>query len=232
MGVSFISCMTGEVSNNESTVSAESPDSPNSTEQASFSETFDGPLKEGWEWLGGASGNWSVGGGKLSVRTSAAGIFRDDRRDRHVLLRELPRTSDSACVQVDVTSRPTALYENAGLIIYATDDDYAVLTKEAFPGQRQPPLILRAFSEIDQDIVDDQESTYSQSEEVQLRMEIATDEAVASFREMSSSDWQTLGTVSLPSAEQLLVGVQSGYGGEEASDWAEFDNFEIRSPCW
>jgi len=106
-----------------------------------FEDAFDGPaLDPAWTWLREpAPDAYTVEGGVLRMAIQAADLFVDSD-NAPVLLRDLPNGNWVVETQVRTTVPPEGCcfnYAQAGLVVYADDDNYLKLTIASIWNTRQ-----------------------------------------------------------------------------------------------
>ncbi len=189
-------------------------------------------LSDGWT-VGGREGHdWKMEDGRLALRTPAGGIF-GDHTDEEVgsAMLSLESVEQPFCVEVDVEVYPKHLYENAGLIFYGDRDNYTVVTVEYYAEYHDPPTIVRAFSEIEGELADDNVVGLAPLRPMRLRAVIDQSSVTGYYRVEGEEGWTKIGSSEPPAGGFHSMGVQVGYGGEEAGRWAFFDDFVVRQSC-
>ena len=193
-------------------------------------DDFDGGIADDWSWRGARSVAWRLSSGRLVIKTPPTGIFGDHVDDSSLVLRPLPVAAVPLCIEVDLFASPTALYENAGLMLLDDLDNYSVVTLEALPGQYDPPSVMRVFSEIEGEITDDNVVVVEPGVPVRLRMRVDRTRVAGFYRPLDSEGWREVGSSVRPVGADRIA-LQTGYGGPQSDRWAEFDNFEIDAAC-
>lgn len=203
---------------------------PPGVEPGSSVESFDDDIAGDWSWRGARSVAWRLSEGRLAIQTPPTGIFGDDVDDSSLVLRRQQVAAVPLCVEVDLFASPTALYENAGLMLLGDLDNYSVVTLEALPGQHDPPTVLRVFSEVEGEITDDNVVTVEPGVPVRLRMRVDRTKVAGFYRPLDSDEWRAVGSSVRPAGADRIA-LQTGYGGPGSDRWAEFDNFQIDANC-
>jgi len=78
-----------------------------------------------WSWIREDRSKWSLSRGNLCITTQAGSLYFDSNDTRNVLLRAAP--SGDFSIETHVYYAPTENFQKAGLVVYADDDNAAVL---------------------------------------------------------------------------------------------------------
>jgi hypothetical protein len=189
-----------------------------------FSETYTddfstATLASSWSWVRQDSTKWSLSQnpGKLRIVTQPGDLFGSQNNAKNLLLRDAPAGDWTATAKL--TFAPVADYQQAGLIVYGDDDNYAKL--------------MRAHSG-SQVVVGDKEvgGVYTQNLAgeaagiVYLRVTKAGSNYFLSYNLDGSPDWTPVATYTgLNLGSSLKIGLAS-FGGTQAI--ADFDWFDVR----
>jgi hypothetical protein len=128
-------------------------------------------------------------------------------------------------VEVEITLRPEGKYENAGIILYVDDDNYAVVNKE-FYADEEPSLRLQAVYESNGEARIPHDTAYDRARVI-LGMRIAESEVTGLYRSSTGEPWTVLGSVPRPVGGVPRIGIKTTYGVSGAERWAEFDSFRV-----
>lgn len=111
-----------------------------STPIDALSDSFSGDqLRDGWEWVRGERASYRLAGGVLSFDTQAADLF-EDSDNASVLTEPAPSGNYMAETRVRVSVPAEGCcfnYVQAGLVIYADDDNYVKLSSVSIWNTRQ-----------------------------------------------------------------------------------------------
>lgn len=190
-----------------------------------FEESFNGSLDGDWFWVRRALGGSRIEHGRLFLRTDPGGLFQEDNDGNNILLRALPRHLGPLLVEVELALRPEGKYENAGIILYVDDDNYAVVNKESYANE-EPTLRLQIVYESNGEAQIPNDAPYDRAHVV-LGMRISESEVTGLYRSSSGEPWTVLGSVPPPAGGVARIGVKTTYGVPGAERWAEFDSFRI-----
>ena len=190
-----------------------------------FEESFDESLDSDWFWVRGTSAAQRLEHGRIFLLTEPGGLFRDHNDGKNLLLRALPPSTEPLLVEVDLTLEPEGLYENAGIILYIDDDNYAVVNKESYP-DHEPSLRLQVAYESNGEPEVPHDTHYERSRVI-LGMRIGGSSITGLYRSSTSEPWTVLGSVPRPVGSTPRIGLKTSYGVQGVERWAEFDNFRI-----
>lgn len=190
-----------------------------------FSESFDDGLDRSWSFVRNHRKTRKLEGGKLHVRTRPGSLYQQGNNASNVMLRALPRTTSPLLIEVELVFRPQGLHENAGILYYLDDDNYALVDMGAHQEGDQP-VRLQVLRESDgiHSVAHDAPAT---ADRVFLGMRITADEITGLYRYGSADNWELLGSVARPEGAGARVGVEASNGSLETEVWAQFDNFRI-----
>lgn len=190
-----------------------------------FEETFEGPLDGAWSWVREAPEARRIEGGSLFLLSEPGGLFQEENDGRNLLLRDLPPSREPLLVEVALTLRPQGKYENAGIILYVDDDNYAVVNKESYADE-EPSLRLQMVYEANGEARVPHDTAYDRPHVI-LGMRISEDGVTGLYRADTEEPWTVLGTMPRPGGGTPRIGVKTTYGVAGAQRWAEFHHFRI-----
>ena len=135
------------------------------------------------------------------------------------------RPAEPLLVEVGLILHPKGKYENAGIILYIDDDNYAVVNKESYADQ-EPSLRLQIVHESNGEAQIPHDAPYALARVI-LGMRIVESEVTGLYRSSASEAWTVLGSVPRPRGGAPSIGIKTTYGVPDAGRWAEFDGFRI-----
>ena len=191
---------------------------------AAFSDSFDDKIGEGWSWVREVRDTWRIERGSLRIRPQKGTLWGNENGAPNLLLRPLPMSDGPLAVEVTIAdaseqgTTPT-LYEQAGLLWYACDDNYVKLVREWYDGRWHVVLGREAEGKA--------EYTENDCSDKPLRLRLVIDNGVVrgSFR---ATDWEAAGEFNLPEAKEPRVGLTAVTGADPiAGRVAVFDDFSI-----
>lgn len=174
----------------------------------------------GWQWIREDSTGWRVVDGGLQIR-SDPGALAIDNENSNMPVREVPDGPFAVELTVDFT--PESLYEQAGLVLYESDDDYVKLQFErvetgcgvTFTQERHGVFVDNGFLPLDHG-------------PVRIRLEYRRGIVNAQARRLADTVWTGVGTTRLVS-DTIRVGLVTGAGAEVAPRWVTYSDFELTS---
>ena len=192
-------------------------------ERVLFDDPFQNELKEGWEWVRGGSMDRRVQSGVLQMRSLPGGLWKHDNNVRNMVLRPLPGTSEETlAVEVHVSNRPTAIYENAGLILYRDDDNYVAVIKEFMRDE----LVVAISREVKGEGEVPGRQAY-EATDVWLRMQVSRRGVKSYYRPSKKDRWDALGECALPGNADVRIGLLAAYGDAGVERWVRFRGVRI-----
>jgi hypothetical protein len=93
-----------------------------------------------WKWIRENPENHGADAGGLWIRLEPGGLMGGGRDARNILVRPMPAGTRS--ISVDVETRHSSQFEQAGLIVYRDDDNYLKLVREFVDGKTWVVLVL------------------------------------------------------------------------------------------
>jgi len=190
-----------------------------------FEEPFDGSLDSDWFWVHSAPEGRRIEQGSLFLLTEPGGLFQEEANGKNVLLRALPQSPEPILVEVGLTLRPEGKYENAGIILYVDNDNYAVVNKESYADQ-EPSLRLQVVYESNGEAQIPHDTPYDHARVI-LGMKIDESGITGLYRSSTGEPWTVLGSVPYPGGGAARIGVKTTYGVPGSGRWAKFDSFRI-----
>lgn len=203
---------------------ADNPPTPKAG-RAVFEESFDGPLDSDWFWVHSAPEGRRIERGSLFLRTEPGGLFQEEDDGKNILVRALPQSPEPFLVEVGLTLLPEGKYENAGIILYVDDDNYAVVNKESYANE-EPSLRLQVVYESNGKARIPHDTAYDRARVI-LGMRIAESDVTGLYRSSPGEPWTVLGSAPRPGGGTPRIGVKTTYGVPGADRWAEFDSFRV-----
>ena len=199
-----------------------------------FEEDFSGELGPGWSWVREERGAWEVAGGRLVTRPLNGNLWGNVNTAKNLLLRPPPAVPEggagSFAVEVTIDdvspdSTKPALYEQAGLLWYADDDNYAKLVREWYDEKWHAVLACER----------DGRAEYKEADcdggPLRLRMIVTGRKVSGQFRGEQDREWKTLGEYDLPAKDGAMVGLSAHVGDAKADAEGRksaFDDFVVR----
>ena len=173
-----------------------------------------------WTWVPEDSTGWQLDNDTLRIR-SDPGALAMDNENANMPLWIAPNTPFA--VEVTVEFLPTSLYEQAGLVLYFNDANYAKLQMEMVDEGRA----LTFTREVSGEFMELGHMAFK-GRKVRLRMEyhIATVTALAKADDEIS--WRQLGKSRL-SHQRLRIGLATGAGSSNNPRWANYSGFVVTS---
>jgi hypothetical protein len=190
-----------------------------------FEESFDQSLDSDWSWVHNAPKGWRIEQGSLFLLTEPGGFFQQEDDGKNILLRALPPSPEALLVEVGLTLRPKGKYENAGIILYVDDDNYAVVNKESYANE-EPSLRLQVVYESNGEAQVAHYTPYDRARVI-LGMRISESDVTGLYRSSTDEPWTVLGSVPRPGGGAPSIGVKTTYGVPGSERWAEFDSFRV-----
>ena len=188
-----------------------------------FEDPFQDELKAGWQWVRGTPVDHRVQSGVLQMRSMPGGLFEQDNNVRNMVLRPLAGApGETAAVEVHVSNQPTAIYENAGLVLYRDDDNYVTVMKEFMRDE----LVVAMGCEVNGDGDVPARQAY-EATDVWLRMEVSRRGVKSYYRPGKNDRWETLGECALPGKADVRIGLMAAYGDASVERWVQFRGFRI-----
>lgn len=192
-------------------------------ERVLFEDPFQDALKEGWEWVRGNPMDRRVQSGALQMRSRPGGLWENDNNVRNMVLRSFADTNGKIlAVEVHVSSQPTAMYENAGLILYRGDDNYVAVIKEFMRDE----LVVAMSREVKGEGEVPGRQAY-EATDVWLRMEVSPRGVKSYYRPSKKDRWNMLGECALPGNADVKIGLLAAYGDAGVERWVQFRGFRI-----
>ena len=192
-------------------------------ERVLFEDPFQDALKEGWEWVRGRPLDRRVQSGALQMRSLPGGLWESDNNVRNMVLRPLAGTpGKTLAVEVHVSNQPTAMYENAGLVLYRDDDNYVAVIKEFMRDE----LVVAMGREVKAQGEVPGRQAY-EATDVWLRMEVSPRGVRSYYRPSKKDRWDTIGECALPGNADVRIGLLAAYGDARVERWVQFRGFRI-----
>ncbi len=178
--------------------------------QLIFEDTFTSKLGDGWTWVRENPDDWRIRDDALEIRVqpgNAATVV-------NALVRRAPdRLRGSYAIDVTVTflQKPIQQYEQGGITWYLDGKPGPKLVHERIDGEL---YIIPGRKPMPGD-------------SVQLRVIIDGDRWTGQYRADDTHEFETVGTATLPKADEDQVSIQCYQGPADAAHWIRFDDFRI-----
>ena len=186
--------------------------------EADFSEE----LGEGWSFVREDKADWRFKEGALQLLAQPSNIWGNQNQNtENFLLRPVPGTVFA--VEVTVDFKPKQQYEQAGLLVYADDDNYIKFDREMIDGKHSCTLVLENRAEPrGVHMIPFREGP------LRLRLQIADGEVTAMVKTPGEEAWTPHGQTTLPgNSDKLQVGLFALNGDPEEPRWAAFKDFSL-----
>ncbi len=186
--------------------------------KADFSEKLD----EGWSFVREDKAEWRLKDGALELLAQPSNIWGNQNQDtENFLLRPVPGPAFSVEVTVDFT--PKQHFEQAGILIYADDDNYIKFDREMINGKQSCTLVLE-----DKANPRGVHMIPFREGPLRLRLEIADGKVNAMVKTPGDDEWTPHGKTTLPGdADKMQVGFFALNGEPGAPRWAAFKDFSL-----
>ncbi|GAB3731423.1 hypothetical protein GCM10027590_40430 [Nocardiopsis nanhaiensis] len=196
-----------------------------------WSEEFDGELDEGWEWVRG-SDDISVGEDGLTWPLDD-GDVRGDDNDGTLLLRDAPEGEWMVQTQLtlDLGEDTVRNYQQAGLVAYVDDDDFARLGTLALHETRQAEFSRELTTDGRVDSGSHWGGPTAPQMWLRLHHRVDPDTGELHYRSATSTDgenWRWGAVWTFPAEAEPRIGLYAGGGAEPAAE-AVFHSVEIHS---
>jgi regulation of enolase protein 1 (concanavalin A-like superfamily)/sugar lactone lactonase YvrE len=198
---------------------------------APFCDPFDRPaLRPGWRWtdpLGDSAYSLVERPGWLRLRTSGYGHDLYMNTDAPRLLQFAGTTSFTVATHLDLHCQNTS-YQGAGLLVWQDADNYLRLERECLNGD------LHVFQRLGGAYTQLPDPPTGLPANLWLRLRRAGDQLVASYS-LDGSTWRSRGTVRLPFATAVQVGVavlNEWQDGTVTADFADFTTDRCPHPVY
>ena len=188
-----------------------------------FEARFSGKLADGWSWIRQDADAWRLRGGALEIRTQPGNMWGGANNAKNLLLRPLPEdAAKSIAIEVTVATKPTELYEQAGITWYYGDGHMVKLVRELVRGKL---MVVMGREEADRT------RTVAliplEGGSTQLRLSVSGKKIVGQFRSDRNSAWKKAGECELPSGSGPKVCLQTYNGPSDAEHWVRFTGLRI-----
>ena len=186
--------------------------------EADFSEKLD----EEWSFVREDKADWRLRAGALQLLAQPSNIWGEqNQKTENFLLRLIPGTVFAVEVTVDFT--PKKQYEQAGILLYADDDNYIKFDREMVNGRQSCTLVLESKAK-PRGI----KMVPFRKGPLRLRLQIADGKVTAMVKAPGEKAWTSHGQTTLPgSADKLRVGLFALNGQAGEPRWAIFKDFSL-----
>lgn len=186
--------------------------------KADFSEKLD----EGWSFIREDKADWRLREGALQLLAQPSNIWGNQNQNtENFLLRPFPGAVFAVEVTVDFT--PKQHYEQAGILIYADDDNYIKFDRENVNGQQSCTLVLE-----DKANPRGVKMIPFREGPLRLRLQIADGKVSAMVKAPDEEAWTPHGQTTLPgNVDELKVGLFALNGEPGEPRWATFKDFSL-----
>lgn len=182
------------------------------------SDVFVNGFVGSWIWVREDPTGWQLENDTLRIR-SDPGALAIDNNNANMPLWFAPNIPFA--VEVTVEFVPSSLYEQAGLVLYFDDANYAKLQYEMVDEGRG----LTFTGEVSGEFVEVGYMAF-EGRDVRLRMEYDTATVTALARGNDEAAWRQLGKMRL-SYQPLRVGLATGAGSSHDPRWANYSGFVV-----
>ncbi len=179
-------------------------------------------LDEGWSFVREDKADWRFKDGGLQLLAQPSNVWATQNQGtENFLLRPMP--GPAFAVEVTVDFAPEQQYEQAGLLIYADDDNYIKFDREMIGGKQCCTLVL-------------EEKTNAAGVHMipftagplRLRLDIAEGKVKARVKTPGDKEWTPHGETTLPGTiDKLRVGLFALNGEAGKPRWATFKDFAL-----
>jgi hypothetical protein len=190
-----------------------------------FQEKFGEKLSDGWTWVREEAGAWKLDGGALRIKTLPGTIWFRANTAKNILLRKPPAPPTDAeplAIEVTVESKPEANAEQAGLLVYVDDGNYAKLVREALKGKTHAVFAREAKG-----IPVSHPPKEDGADAFQFKIVWAAARLSGFYRPAAGGDWVHLGDYDVPPGENPQIGLCAHGGAAESDRWASFKGFRV-----
>ena len=184
--------------------------------RAKFSEKLD----EEWSFVREDKADWRLREGALQLLAQPSNIWgKQNQKTENFLLRPIP--GPVFAVEVTVDFNPKKQYEQAGILLYADDDNYIKFDREMVNGRQSCTLVLESKAK-PQGV----KMIPFRGGPLRLRLQIADGKVRAMVKAPDEKAWTAHGQTSLPGdVDKLQVGLFALNGEAEKPRWATFKDF-------
>lgn len=184
-----------------------------------FEDTFDGPLKDSWQWIREDKSDWQLKDGGLEVRSQPGRIWGGNDAE-NLLLRPFSSRPRQAA-SIDVAHRPAEKWEQAGLLWYVDDDNFVKLISEQIDGKM---YVVTARELAGRGSVVGKIEVPTAN--LRLRLLVEGDRVTGQWRVHPDDAWSTSGVCDF-AAERPRFGLFTQNGSATVNRTVRFDNFAI-----
>ncbi len=190
-----------------------------------FEDKFSEKLADGWTWVREEAGAWKLDGGALRIKTLPGTLWFRTNTAKNVLVRKppaAPTEGEPISIEVTVESTPETNAEQAGLLIYVDDGNYAKLVREALKGKPHAVFAREAKG-----IPAHHPPKEDEAAAFRFRIVWAGAKLSGFYRPSAGGDWVHLGDYDVPPGENPQIGLCAHGGAADADRWAVFKDFRI-----
>lgn len=188
--------------------------------QVLLRESFGGSLPACLRWVREDASEWRIREGKLEVRSQPGHIWGGNDA-KNVLLFDGP-VDGPAEARVSVAHQPKELWEQAGLLWYADDDNFVKLISEQIEGKMHV-VIARELGGRGQVVG----KLVVPASDIQLRLKVDGKQVTGQWRITEKDAWNDAGTCPLDVEKQAHFGLFTQNGSKDTVRWVMFDDWEI-----
>ncbi len=183
---------------------------------------FNEKLDEEWSFVREDKADWRLREGALQLLAQPSNIWgKQNQKTENFLLRPIPGTVFAVEVTVDFT--PKKQYEQAGILLYADDDNYIKFDREMVNGRQSCTLVLESKAKPrGVKMIPFREGP------LRLRLQIADGKVRAMVKAPDEKAWTPHGQTTLPcNVDKLQVGLFALNGEAGEPRWATFKDFSL-----
>ncbi len=181
---------------------------------------FNEKLDEEWNFVREDKADWRLREGAMQLLAQPSNIWgKQNQKTENFLLRPIP--GPVFAVEVTVDFNPKKQYEQAGILLYADDDNYIKFDREMVNGRQSCNLVLESKAK-PQGV----KMILFRGGPLRLRLQIADGKVRAMVKAPDEKAWTAHGQTSLPGdVDKLQVGLFALNGEAEKPRWATFKDF-------
>jgi regulation of enolase protein 1 (concanavalin A-like superfamily) len=188
--------------------------------QVLLHEGFGGSLPSCVRWVREDANEWRIREGKLEVRSQPGHIWGGNDA-KNVLLFDGP-IDGPAEARVSVAHQPKELWEQAGLLWYADDDNFVKLISEQIEGKMHV-VIARELGGRGQVVG----KLVVPASDIQLRLKVDGKQVTGQWRVTEKDAWNDAGNCPLDTEKPAHFGLFTQNGPKDPVRWVSFDDWEI-----
>ncbi len=187
-----------------------------------YEPDFSEKLDEGWSFVREDKADWPLREGALQLLAQPSNIWgKQNQKTENFLLRPMPGTVFVVEVTVDFT--PKKQYEQAGILLYADDDNYIKFDREMVNGRQSCTLVLESKAQ-----PRGVEMIPFREGPLRLRLQVSDGKVRAMVKAPDEKAWTPHGQTTLPgNVEKLRVGLFALNGEAGEPRWATFKDFSL-----